>query len=293
MNHIINEQKFHIFVIGNEKGGAGKTTTAMHLITMLLHLNFRVASIDADVRQQSLTRYLEYRSNNNRINKVNLPMPQHHLLKIITSNDSTEKHKQEQSEFEKILDSIKNECDFIVIDTPGTHNFLSSLTHSYADTIITPLNDSFIDFDLLARVDPNNFDNISPAIYSQMVWEQKMVKARRNGKKINWLVMRNRLSNFDAKNKRNVENMINKLSQRIGFTHIPGFSERVVFRELFLQGLTLIDLFDQPNNINLTLSHIAARAELREFISHLKIDKISQSFKKSEDAYKNNMHAIA
>ena len=160
-----------------------------------------------------------------------------------------------------------------MIDTPGSHSFLSCLAHSYADTVVTPINDSFVDMDVMAKIDSES-KIIAPSIYSQMIWTQKMERAKRDGKSIEWVVMRNRLSNLDAVNKRNVSNVLNDLAKRISFKVVPGFSERVIFKELFLQGLTLLDLtkanFGKPFN----MSHVAARMELREFMNSLDIDNL-------------------
>jgi chromosome partitioning protein len=273
----------YIFVVGNEKGGAGKTTCSMHLITGLLERGLRVASLDTDCRQHSLTRYLQNREAYNAQNaNKQVPMPKHFLLTESTAQNIPEKEKEEKHLFEQMLNDAQKHADVIVIDTPGSHSFLSCLAHSYADTVVTPINDSFVDMDVMAKVDVNG-KIISPSIYSQMIWSQKMERAKRDGKSIEWMVMRNRLSNLDAMNKRNVSNVLNDLAKRISFTVVPGFSERVIFKELFLKGLTLLDLtkanFDKPFN----MSHVAARMELREFMQAIGIDNLVQK-KVSENA---------
>lgn len=273
----------YIFVVGNEKGGAGKTTCSMHLITGLLEKGLKVASLDTDCRQHSLTRYLQNREAYNAKNAdKSVPMPRHFLLKESVAQNIPEREKEEKYLFEQILQDATNGVDVIVIDTPGSHSFLSCLAHSYADTVVTPINDSFVDMDVMAKIDSEG-QIISPSIYSQMIWTQKMERAKRDGKSIQWVVMRNRLSNLDAVNKRNVSNVLNDLAKRISFQVVPGFSERVIFKELFLQGLTLLDLtkanFGKPFN----MSHVAARMELREFMSSLGIDNLI-SGKTHEDA---------
>ena len=272
----------YIFVVGNEKGGAGKTTCSMHLITGLLDKGLKVASLDTDCRQHSLTRYIQNREAYNAKNPDKLvAMPRHFLLKESVAQNIPEREKEEQYLFEQMFADAKNNADVIVIDTPGSHSFLSCLAHSYADTVVTPINDSFVDMDVMAKVDSEG-KIISPSIYSQMIWTQKMERAKRDGKSIEWVVMRNRLSNLDASNKRNVSRVLDDLAKRISFKVVPGFSERVIFKELFLQGLTLLDLtaanFGKPFN----MSHVAARMELREFmqslnIAHLIGDKIHET----------------
>lgn len=265
----------YIFVIGNEKGGAGKTTCSMHLIAGLLAEDLKVASLDIDCRQGSLTRYIENRKAYNLKNPDKpVSVPNHFLLTESKATTISEREKEELDQFEKILIEAKNSADVIVIDTPGSHSFLSKLAHSHADTVITPINDSFLDIDVMAKVSADDLSIVEPSIYSQMVWEQKMARAKRDGGSIEWVVMRNRLSNIDATNKRSVAAVIEKLAKRISFRLAPGFSERVIFRELFLSGLTLLDLTKANYEKSFSLSHVAARQELREFLACLEIDKI-------------------
>lgn len=275
---ILDGKKRIIIVIGNEKGGAGKTTTAMHLIVSLLTLGFKVASIDVDSRQKSLTRYIENRSQTNEKSGGKLLMPEHFVIPESQNSDLNLRANEEESRF---LDALNHTdfADFVIVDTPGNNTVLSNIAHANADIIITPMNDSFIDLDVLAKVNPDTLAIEKPTHYSQMVWEQKMKRAAKTQESIDWIVLRNRLSNIDAKNKRNMTEVLSKLSNRIGFRHAHGFSERVIFRELFLSGLTLLDLASQ--GIQLSLSHIAARHELRLFLISLNITKIKESLKNS------------
>ena len=273
-----DQKEPYIFVVGNEKGGAGKTTCAMHLIIGLLDNGYKVVSVDADSRQHSLTTYINNRKSYNLKNPdYKVAMSLHYHLQESGQTSLFEKEKEENSQFTEVLNQAKNHADFIVIDTPGNHTYYSRLAHSYANTIITPINDSFVDLDVIAKIDGDKLDSGKPSIYSQMVWEQKMERASRDGRSINWVLMRNRLSNIDALNKRNVAETLEKLSKRIAFTIAPGFSERVIFRELFPYGLTLLDLTKANFHKSLSISHIAARQELREFMDCLGIKSLSQA----------------
>lgn len=255
--------KAYVFVIGNEKGGAGKTTCSMHLIGGLLKKNYKVASIDTDVRQLSLSSYINNRQNYNAKNAHKLiPVPDHFNIEDLSNSTL---------ELDKLINKIKYKYDYVVIDTPGSYSELTKKAHFYADTIITPINDSFIDLDVMAKIDPSNMSITKPSIYSQMIWEQKIARASLDGTTIEWLVVRNRLSNLDAVNKRNVNKILQALSKRIAFKIADGFSERVIFKELFLHGLTLLDLDEANHNITFSLSHVAARQELRNFFSLLNI----------------------
>jgi len=263
--------KPYIFVIGNEKGGAGKTTCSMHLIVALLDQGYKVASIDTDSRQHSLTNYLDNRKSYSEKNSnAQILMPLHFHLSESIKESLDARENDDKVRFEQALESARNHADYIVIDTPGSHSFLSKLSHSYADTVITPINDSFLDLDVMAKVN-DDLTIVSPSIYSQMIWEQKMQRASRDRGTIEWVLVRNRLSSLDAVNKRRVGKVLNELAKRISFKVAPGFSERVVFRELFLQGLTLLDLTKVNYGKAFSISHVAARQELRDFLDYLKI----------------------
>lgn len=267
-------EKAHVIVIGNEKGGSGKTTTTMHLISALLRLGFKVASLDIDARQRSLSRYVENRLQTMEEQKIRLPMSTHHIIHKSPYNIVQEAEDDERERFEEIMQDLLPSHDFIVIDGPGNDTFLSRFAHSYADTVITPINDSFIDLDVLGKVDGNTLKVQKPSIYSEMIWEQKLKRAKRDGGSIEWIVMRNRLSNIDARNKRFMGKAVQELARRIGFRIAPGFSERVIFRELFLKGLTVLDVIDTSSNIKVSISHVAARQEVRDLLANLKLPKI-------------------
>lgn len=275
-----NFKPAHVIVVGNEKGGSGKTTTTMHLIVALLRLGFSVGSIDIDSRQRSLTRYFENRRQTVAKQGVTLPMP-HHIVIQKSPFDSVEEAKaDERDRFAKGLARIYGTCDFVVIDTPGNDTYLSRLAHSFASTVITPINDSFVDLDVLAAVDGETLNIVKPSIYAEMVWEQKLQRAKRDGGSIDWIVMRNRLSNIDARNKRFMTKVTEELARRIGFRVAPGFSERVIFREMFLQGLTVLDVLETDNGGKLSISHVAARQEVRSLLQVLKIPAVDQRIEK-------------
>ncbi len=271
----MSQNKPHVFVVGNEKGGAGKTTCSMHLIAGLLDRGFRVSSIDTDSRQHSLTSYITHRQDYNKNNPdKQVLMPYHQHLYESTNGSVSEKNAEEKSNFESAFVKASEGADYVVIDTPGSHTNLSRISHSFADTVITPINDSFVDLDVIAKVNKKDMKSSSPSIYSQMLWEQKIEKAERDEGTINWVVVRNRLSNLDSHNKRNINQALEALSKRIAFEIVPGFSERVIFRELFLHGLTLVDLHRANYEKQFSLSHVAARQELRNFLDSLKVPSL-------------------
>lgn len=267
--------KPYIFTVGNIKGGAGKTSVSMHLISSLIDMGFKVCSIDTDVHQQSLTNYINNRKNyirkTSRENDVKIP--EHYLI------DTTNFEDEEIRIFEKTIQRAQEQSNIIVIDTPGSFCNLSCIAHSYADTIITPINDSFLDLDLLAEVDADSLKIKKLSIYTEMVWKQKLKRAQRDKGNIKWVVVRNRLSNIDAKNKRAISHVLSNFSAKLRCTLSNGFSERVIFKELFLKGITLLDLKgEEYSKQMLTLSNIAARQELRNFMKNLDIEELKKKY---------------
>ena len=246
----------NIIVFGNEKGGSGKSTAAVHVAIGLLLQNHSVGTVDLDVRQGTFTRYIENRRRAAEAEGAGpLPLPLH--IPVPRGSEA-----EEVERLGSAITELSETCTTIVIDTPGTDNHLSRLGHSYADTLVTPMNDSFVDLDLLARIDPADHSIIGPSVYSEMVWEQRKQRALRDRGSIDWVVMRNRLGHLEARNKREIAAIMDKLSRRIGFRSAHGFGERVIFRELFLKGMTLLD----GRRSGLTMSQIAARHEVRALI---------------------------
>lgn len=262
------DQKPYIIVLGNEKGGTGKSTVAMHIIVNLLRNGHSVGSMDVDARQGTLSRYVENRRTRQEKSEENLPVPDHIPIFRSQLESVPAAEAEEGATFGEALDRLKS-YDFIVIDTPGSDTYLSRLAHSYADSLITPLNDSFIDLDMLVRVNAESLDILRPSTYSEMVWDQKKHRAMRDNGSIDWIVLRNRLSSLNSRNKEEMERVLAALAKRIGFRLVAGFGERVIFRELFLNGLTLLDM--KETNTALTLSHVAAKQELASLISMIQL----------------------
>jgi chromosome partitioning protein len=263
----------HVIVLGNEKGGSGKSTTAMHLFTALVKQGKSVGAMDLDLRQQSFFRYAENRASYAEREGMEMALPEMIKLKNSVLKNRDEALDEEERLFGGALEELQDGNDFILIDCPGTHSYFSQLAHASADTLVTPMNDSLIDFDLLARVDPATHSVLGPSVYSEMVWKARQLRSRAGLKPIDWIVTRNRMSNLHAKNKRKVGTLLEDLAKRIGFRIAPGFSERVIFREMFLSGLTLLDLKGGA----LSLSHVAARQEVRELLKELNLPGVAAS----------------
>lgn len=262
----------HVIVLGNEKGGSGKSTTAMHLIVALLKSGWKVGAMDLDLRQQSLIRYIENRRKFSEINGKDLFFPVVAQVEASAMDSRAASQAQETDNLKSALMSLEG-CDFAVIDCPGANTHLSRLAHLHADTIVTPLNDSFVDFDLLARLDPETGRVAGPSLYSEMVWTARKQRAMTGAPGgIDWVVMRNRLSGTRARNKKNMGDKLDDLSTRIGFRLARGFGDRVIYRELFPMGLTLLDLGGVNSPIRLsTMSHVTARLEIRSLVASLNL----------------------
>jgi chromosome partitioning protein len=245
----------HIIVFANEKGGTGKSTTAVHTAIALTALGHRVGMIDLDPRQRTVTRYMENRGETARRRQIALPTPDFTALK----GDSIAALEEEAA-------AVGDGRDFLIVDTPGRDDEFARHMAARAHTLVTPMNDSFVDFDLIGQVDSETFKVRRLSFYSELIFEARKSRAKADGVSIDWVVLRNRVQHHDARNKKRVGDALTELSRRVGFRVIPGLSERVIFRELFPSGLTLLD---KGHLGELGVSHIAARQELREMVAGL------------------------
>ena len=255
-----NMAKAHHIVFANEKGGTGKSTTAVHVAIALASRGARVACIDLDSRQRTLFRYLENRRDTIKRRGITLPMPVFEVFE----HDS-------QATLERQVERLGAENDFLIFDTPGRDDPFARHVAEQADTLVTPMNDSFVDFDLIGQVDPITYKVTRPSFYAELIWEARMARAKSDGVTIDWVVLRNRLHNMEARNQQRMTNAIAELSKRVGFRSVPGLNERVIYRELFPSGLTLID---KGHLGQLATAHIVARQELRELVTGLALPEL-------------------
>jgi len=261
-----------VIVVGNEKGGAGKSTIAIHLVAALGGQGARVAAIDLDLRQQSLGRFLENRRKWLQANEVEAAMPMQADLGADAAKVAVDNPEEIVTRLQAALTQAKADADFVVIDTPGGDTPASRAAHAGADVIVTPMNDSFVDFDLLGQVDPVTLELGKPSIYAETVWNARKARAMGDRGSIDWIVLRNRLAVTEARNRRRLDERIEALSRRIGFRVGPGLRDRVIYRELFPFGLTVSDLSPQIRPVSVSLAHVAARQELRSLMQALDLD---------------------
>jgi len=257
----LNSASPHLIVFANEKGGTGKSTTCVHTAVALAAQDVTVAVIDLDHRQRTVTRYFENRADTAQRREVDLPSPTY----AVYSGDSTDG-------LNEAIAQAAMTAQVVIIDTPGRDDPIARYAATCANTLVTPMNDSFVDFDLIGQVDPETFKVKRLSFYSELMWETRKTRAKADGTTIDWVVLRNRLHHMEARNQKRVGEALTELAKRVGFRVISGLSERVIFRELFPSGLTLLD---RGHLGELGVSHIAARQELREMITGLALPMLA------------------
>jgi chromosome partitioning protein len=257
----------HFIVFANEKGGTGKSTTAVHTAVALAAAGRRVAAVDLDTRQRTLGRYLDNRAATIKRLGIPLPMPAY------------ETFDPAKDPLEAVLERVSEGVEIVVVDTPGRDDPDARAAMIRADTLVTPINDSFVDLDLIGQVDAETYKVRRPSFYAELVWNSRTQRAKAHGASVDWVVLRNRMQHIEARNMRRVGDALNELSRRVGFRVIPGLGERVIYRELFPKGLTLLDLA-QIGEVG--IGHIAARQELREMIAALGVPEPGETARPQE-----------
>ena len=261
----------HYIVFANEKGGTGKSTSAVHLAISLAHRGFKVGMIDLDPRQRTSYRYLENRAETMQRLNVKLPNASYSVFEY----DSL-------ARLDQMIAQKGQGMDFLIFDTPGRDDKFARYVATCADTLITPMNDSFVDFDLIGSVDPQTFKVKRISFYAELIFEARKARASKSQKTMDWVVMRNRIQHVTARNMMRMEDALAQLSKRVGFRIIPGLSERVIYRELFPSGLTLLD---KGYLGDLGTSHILARQELREMVGALHLPGTEAEKKAAQRAF--------
>ena len=268
----MNRSGTHVIVVGNEKGGSGKSTTAFHLAIFLLYQGFRVASIDVDSRQQTFTQYVRNRRDWAHAHDLKLPHTTHYHLPLTRSDSIRENQKLEFDLFRQAVIEVEGQTDYLVVDTPGFDTHLTRLAHSLADTLVTPLNDSVIDLDVMAHVDPVTGDPVEMSHYARLVQRARTERLSIDGRTIDWVLVRNRISMLSSRSMRVVQSALEKIAERLGCRVAEGIAERVIFRSLFPMGLTVFDpLQDDLLGGLPTMSHTSARQEYRALAEALQL----------------------
>ena len=264
----IRARSARVIVVGNEKGGSGKSTVAMHIAIALIKSGQRVATIDLDTRQKTFSHYVENRRTWAKHVARDLGLPDHFCLDEKVNYLTAEDEVAGCKALTDMVDALAHTHGVIVIDTPGHDGYLMQLAHSMADTLVTPLNDSFVDVDVLGTVNPETFGVTGTSHYSQMVEEARRQRHTLDHVTTDWIVLRNRLSTLGSRNKRLVGEGLQELSQRLNFRCTEGLAERVIFREFYPRGLTAVDDLDELTlGTRPTMSHVSARLEMQTLLS--------------------------
>ena len=240
----------------------------MHVAVALAYQGAKVAAIDLDPRQRTLYRYFENRAETETRRGVELPGAAFEVFE----GGSIEEMEAAVAELAARAADLSGPCDFIIFDTPGRDDPLARHAATQADTLVTPMNDSFVDFDLIGQVDAETFKVRRLSFYAELIWEARKSRAmkqlREQRRDMDWVVVRNRVHHVDARNQKRIDQALTELSKRVGFRVAHGLSERVVYRELFPSGLTLLD---KGQLGELGTSHLIARQELRELVANLRL----------------------
>jgi chromosome partitioning protein len=262
----------HVIVVGNEKGGAGKSTISIHLTVALLKAGYRVASIDLDTRQQTLTRFFENRRSWSANAHWPIELPYHCALSRGESSDLRENEAREFSDFAAAIGAVEHDYEFVIIDTPASDSYLMRLAHSLADTLVSPLNDSYIDVDVFSRVNHDRQQRGAIAHYAELVLEARRKRQIVDNGVIDWVMVRNRVASLANNNARQIAISIARLGAELRFRVADGFHDRVIFRELFPIGLTALDPIEQGSQKGaLTSSQQGARQEIERLIEALQL----------------------
>lgn len=251
----------HRIVFANEKGGTGKSTTAVHVAVALSYLGARVAAIDLDPRQRTMHRYIENRLATLEKRGLTLPTPACDVFR-----------GQHTGDLLAMIRQLEASCDFLVIDNPGRDDAYARIAVENADTLVTPMNDSFVDFDLIGQVDAETFKVKKLSFFAELIWEARMKRSRmtieQQRPEMDWIVVRNRTGHVEARNQARLHKALTEMAKRVGFRVTQGLSERVIYRELFPSGLTLLD---KGHLGELGTSHLVARQELRALVKALNL----------------------
>jgi chromosome partitioning protein len=243
----------------------------MHVAVAIMKAGQGVATIDLDSRQKSFTHYIENRRAWARHVGRELQIPNHSCVQEEISLGGAD---DAAAASKGLTDAVAAaaDADFIVIDTPGHDAHLMRRAHAMADILITPLNDSFVDFDVLGTIDPASLAVTGNSHYAQMVDEARCQRQLLENVTMDWIVLRNRLSHTNTRNRRLMGEKLAELSQRLNFRCVEGLGERLIFREFFSRGLTALDELDEATlGTRPTMSHVTARLEIENLLNSIRL----------------------
>lgn len=262
----------HVIVVGNEKGGSGKSTLSIHLSVALMKAGFRVATIDLDTRQQTLTRFFENRASWAQTAPWEVELPFHFALERGNYDHIRDNETKEFADFAEAIGQVEHAYEFVVIDTPASDSYLMRLAHSLADTLVSPVNDSYIDVDVFSRVNHDRTKRGAIAHYADLVLEARRKRQAVDQGLIDWVIVRNRIASLQSNNARQIAISLNRMSSELKFRPAEGLHDRVIFRELFPIGLTALDPIEEAMRTGtLSASQQAARREIEDLVNTLRL----------------------
>lgn len=221
----------HVIAIANEKGGVGKSTMAFQIAIALANRGQRVVAIDCDPNQRSLERALLNRSASARQLRADFPTPRHCVLRQPTG-----------AQLFQEIQRLDRDADVIVIDTAGADSPILRRAIAVADTLVTPINGSFVDIDMLAQIDPQRGTMRRKGHFAQLVCTIREARERRGMDRLDWVVVKNRVRLAEARQQDMVDATLARLAKRLDFRLLSPLRERVAFRQLALYGLTHADM---------------------------------------------------
>ena len=210
----------HVIVVGNEKGGAGKSTISIHLTVALLEGGLqgrlhrsRHAPADAD----AVLRKSPFLVAATRDWPIELPL---HCAMRARRNATTSAPTRRWSSrmFADAIGAVEHEYEFVVIDTPASDSYLMRLAHSLADTLVSPLNDSYVDIDVFSRVQHDRTQRGAVSQYADLVMQARRKRRLVDNGVIDWVMVRNRIASIASNNARQIAVSIARLSHGIAIS---------------------------------------------------------------------------
>jgi len=255
----------HVVVFANEKGGVGKSTLAFHCCVSLCDAGYDVTVVDLDRQQQTLARALTNRDATARSLDVDLPRPRYLVLE-----------SQSGALLSQEIARVGSASDFVIIDVAGSDSAIARRAIALADTLVTPVNSSFVDIDLLGCFNPVTMQLKGEGHFTRLVNELRIERQARNLKPLDWVVMKNRVRSSERRQQSRIDQALDQLAETARFRLGIGLSERVAYRELFLFGLTHLDVKHIPG---LAKMQVRTTEEITRLIVDLALPQCPKSAK--------------
>lgn len=255
-----------IIVFSNLKGGTGKSTTALSVIVGLLRQGKSVASLDLDMDQEALSRYLFNRTRFAKLTKLRIGMPDHHRFTQIDPGGNGAELSTRLDKLSELIDKLVAENDYLVIDCPSLDNPLTRAVTARADVLTSPVNESFLDIDVIGEVrgSPPTVTRVGP--FAEIIGAEMQRRREEGIAPLEWIVVRNRRNPSATRHTAAIGTVLDELARNLSFRVTDGFVDRLIFRELFLVGLSILDLRKDDPLIAGNSSHKSAYEEASDLL---------------------------